>query len=105
MEFINYATGWDLDMEAMLRTGERIFNLKRLINVRRGISRKDDVLPARILSRKRGGQGPAAENLPHLGVMLNEYYACRDWSEEGIPTSEKLTELHLPAYVSREISF
>jgi aldehyde:ferredoxin oxidoreductase len=87
-------------MEAMFRTGESIFNLKRLVNVRRCISRKDDMLPVRMLTRKRGGQGPAAENLPHLGAMLNESYACRGWSEEGIPTPQKLTELELSAYVT-----
>jgi aldehyde:ferredoxin oxidoreductase len=32
-------------------------------------------------------------NLPPLGQMLSEYYEYRGWSEEGIPTQEKLKEL------------
>jgi aldehyde:ferredoxin oxidoreductase len=94
IELLNSVTGWDMDFEEFLRTGERICNLKRMFNVRRGISRKDDTLPARILTRKRG-TGGSAEHLPHLGLMLSEYYAHKGWSEEGIPTKEKLNELDL----------
>lgn len=94
LELTNATTGWDMTQEDFLAMGERIFNLKRLFNVRRGISRKDDTLPARILTHKRGG-GSAGEYLPNLGAMLNEYYACRGWSEEGIPTWETLERLDL----------
>lgn len=91
---LNSATGWDMTPEEFMLVGERIFNLKRMISVRRGISRKDDTLPPRILTH-RLSQGGTRGNLPNLGVMLNEYYSCRGWSEEGIPTREKLTELGL----------
>jgi aldehyde:ferredoxin oxidoreductase len=93
-ELLRYATGWRLDLEEFMKTGERIFNLKRMFNVRRGISRKDDILPLRVLTHKRA-EGEAAESLPFLGLMLNEYYSCRGWSEEGIPKREKLVELDL----------
>lgn len=94
IELLNSVTGWNMDFNEFLRTGERICNLTRMFNVRRGISRKDDTLPARILTRKRG-TGQSAENLPHLGAMLSEYYAHKGWSEEGIPTKKKLNELDL----------
>jgi aldehyde:ferredoxin oxidoreductase len=94
-EWLDYVTGWEVDLRELMKIGERNFNLKRLFNVRRGISRKDDTLPQRLLTCKRGGSGPAAENLPHLGKMLNEYYLWRGWSEEGIPTKKKLAELAL----------
>lgn len=93
VEWINYVTGWSMDLHEFMMTGERIFNLKRMFNVRRGISRKDDTLPPRLLTHKRGGT--AAENLPDLGEMLSEYYAYRGWSEEGIPTEKKLRELNI----------
>jgi len=92
--WINYVTGWELSLDDLLKMGERIFTLKRMFNVRRGISRKDDALPPRLLTHMRG-RGGAAENLPFLGKMLNEYYRYRGWSEEGIPSKEKLKELHL----------
>lgn len=93
-EMLRYATGWDIDKEEFLLTGERIFNLKRMFNVRRGISRKDDFLPLRFLTHPRG-DGDSANMLPHLGLMLNEYYSHRGWSEEGVPTKGKLIELGL----------
>jgi aldehyde:ferredoxin oxidoreductase len=91
---LNHAVGWDLDKDEFLLAGERIFNLKRMISVRRGISRKDDTLPPRILTH-RLPEGGTKGNLPFLGLMLNEYYAARGWSEEGIPTREKLLQLDL----------
>jgi aldehyde:ferredoxin oxidoreductase len=87
-------TGVPLDVAELLKIGERIFNQKRLYNVRCGISRKDDTLPARFLTLKRTGEG-LTPNLPPLGEMLSEYYQVRGWSEEGIPTPEKLRDLGL----------
>jgi aldehyde:ferredoxin oxidoreductase len=87
-------TGREMSIDDFVKTGERIFNLKRLYNVRLGISRKDDTLPFRSLTFKRTGKG-LTPNLPPLGQMLSEYYEYRGWSEEGIPTPEKLKELEL----------
>lgn len=64
-----------------------------MINVRRGISRKDDILPARILTQRL--EGGTRGYIPHLGLMLDEYYAFRGWDEIGIPTPAKLKELNL----------
>ena len=93
VRLLNSATGWDMDKDEFLLTGERIFNLKRMFSVRRGISRKDDILPARILTQRL--EGGTQGYIPHLGLMLNEYYAERGWDEIGIPTREKLRELGL----------
>jgi aldehyde:ferredoxin oxidoreductase len=94
LEWLNCTTGWQISLEDFLLTGERIFNLKRLINCRRGISRKDDTLPPRFLSTPRGaGIGP--EKLPPIHYLLWEYYKLRGWREEGIPSQEKLDQLNL----------
>ncbi len=94
LPLLNSATGWDMTLDEFLLTGERIHNLKRMFSVKRGISRKDDILPARILTHRltTGGTGG---NLFHLGAMLNEYYTFRGWSEEGIPTRATLIRLGL----------
>ena len=92
-EFVNAATGWDMNLEEFMRIGERISNFKRMFSVRRGISRKDDTLPPRILTHRL--EGGSRGNLPFLGAMLDEYYDYRGWSEEGIPSQEKLTQLGL----------
>jgi len=92
-QLLNCACGWEVDKNELLRIGERISNLRRMINVRRGISRKDDILPARILTQRL--EGGTRGYIPHLGLMLDEYYAFRGWDEIGIPTAAKLMELNL----------
>jgi aldehyde:ferredoxin oxidoreductase len=94
LDFLNAATGWDADLDEFYRMGERIFNLQRMICVRRGVRAEDDTLPERFLKTTRGA-GPAGENLPDLDVMLAEYYDVRGWGQDGIPTDEKLKSLGL----------
>ena len=94
MKWYHNVTGREMTIDDFMKIGERIFNLKRLYNVRLGISRKDDTLPFRSLTFKRIGKG-ITPNLPPLGQMLSEYYEYRGWSEDGIPTPEKLKELGL----------
>jgi len=87
-------TGRETELSDFMLTGERIFNLKRMYNVRCGVSRKDDTLPLRVLTRSRTG-GRAKERLPHLGRMLHDYYQCRGWDEFGLPRTETLQRLGL----------
>jgi len=94
VEAFNLVTGLSFDKEEFLKTGERIFNLKRMYNVKCGISRKDDALPPRILNLKRG-EGADEDRLPCLNEMLHDYYKLRKWDEFGIPKREILTELGL----------
>ena len=94
VEWLNYITGWNFNLEEFMQTGERLYNLKRLFNVRLGISRKDDTLPMRLLTHRRG-EGGTVRELPNLGTMLSDYYEYRGWGEEGIPAPEKVAELGL----------
>jgi aldehyde:ferredoxin oxidoreductase len=91
-------TGWNLSVKDLLKAGERIYNLERLLAVREGISRKDDILPARLLNE-------TLPNGPAKGVklgekdfnrMLDEYYEIRGWDTKGRPKREKLEEFGIP---------
>ena len=80
--------------EELLRTGERIFNAKRLINVGRGLTRKDDYLPKRLLSLpQRDDIGPVDPQV--MERMLAEYYRLRGWDANGAPTKARLKALKL----------
>jgi aldehyde:ferredoxin oxidoreductase len=92
--WLNLITGWGMDISEYMKAGERIFNLKRLYNVRLGVSRKDDFLPYRFLTLNRTGED-LTNQLPPMGKLLSDYYAYRGWSEEGIPTASKLEALGL----------
>ncbi|MDA8125903.1 MAG: aldehyde ferredoxin oxidoreductase family protein [Deltaproteobacteria bacterium] len=94
LEWVSFVTGASLTPREYMAKGERISNLKRMYNVRCGITGKDDVLPARFLTLKRG-TGGAADHLPDLPAMLAEYYEYRGWDENGLPRQEKLKTLGL----------
>ena len=94
VEWLNFVTGWEMDISEFMKAGERIFNLKRLYNTRIGISRKDDCLPPRLTSLERTGE-ELTNKLPPLGQMLSDYYDYRGWSEFGIPTQATIRALQL----------
>ncbi len=98
VNWVNVVTGWDMSLDELLEAGERANNLKRMYNLRLGLSRKDDVLPPRIAAAKLE-EGGAKDFIPNLGSMLDEYYAQRGWSKEGIPLPETLMRLGLQAEV------
>lgn len=99
IEALNNITGWEVNFEEFIQSGERIFNLKRLFNTSHGISRKDDILPDRI-SKETRKSGGAADSLPNLKKQLEEYYKFRKWNSEGIPQEEKLKELGLNEFIN-----
>jgi len=93
-EWLNSCTGWNTTPEDLMRTGERIFTAKRAINATRGLTRKDDSLPKRLLTvPQRDDIGPVSP----LGMerMLTEYYRLRGWNADGAPTKARLKKLGL----------
>lgn len=94
VDWLNLITGWNMDIPEYMKVGERLFNLKRMYNVRLGVSRKDDFLPYRFMTLNRKGED-LTNQLPPMGRLLSDYYAYRGWSEDGIPTQGKLEELGL----------
>jgi aldehyde:ferredoxin oxidoreductase len=92
---IETATGIDMGgHEGLMKTGERIYNLERLFNLKAGMTSEDDTLPRRMLEEPLP-EGPAKGMVAHLGEMLPEFYELRGWTPDGIPTEEKLRELGL----------
>jgi aldehyde:ferredoxin oxidoreductase len=102
--YYTLATGIPMTAEELDTAGERIENLARLFNVREGKgTREYDTLPWKIKNT------PVPEDGPAKGVVvsdeefqlgLDDYYAARGWTSDGIPTVEKLNELNLGEYAS-----
>jgi len=92
--WLNMVTGWQMSGDEFLRAGERMVNLKRMYNVRLGVSRKEDTLPRRFLGMALAGGGTKGF-VPDLTPMLDEYYTYRGWDSEGVPTPKRLRELAL----------
>jgi aldehyde:ferredoxin oxidoreductase len=96
-KIVGYVTGWDITLAELERIGERIYNLERLINVNRGMSRKDDTLPYRVMNEPIP-EGPAKGRYcskEDLDALLDTFYSLRGWDRNGIPAKEKLAELGL----------
>jgi aldehyde:ferredoxin oxidoreductase len=91
---LNSATGWDLKMEDLLTIGRRIVTLKRLFNLRRGLTITNDRLPALLL--KPLDSGGTEGNVPDLNVLLSGAYAEYGWdSNTGEPMQQTIKELGL----------
>ncbi len=92
---VNQALGWGWTGEEAMRTGERIFNLKRLINAAYGVTAADDALPKRLATLPRPSGG-AAGVLPDMALMMAEYYEARGWDPvTGAASPQRLAALDL----------
>jgi aldehyde:ferredoxin oxidoreductase len=92
LEYMNAATGANYTLEELSEAGQRIINIERLFLVKAGFTRKDDSLPKR-MTEEPMPEGPSKGHVCHLEEMLDEYYAVREWTPEGVPTPEKLARL------------
>ena len=92
-EMIGPITGWDVDADELLKTGERITNLERMLINKLGFTGKDDKLPKRLTDEKMP-EGPSEGQVVDLETMKKEYYELRGW-HDGIPTQAKIEELGL----------
>lgn len=92
--FINAATGFDYKKKSLMQVGERINNIKRLINVKLGITRADDKLPSHL--KKVLSNGRTTNVDLDLEDNLRKYYETRNWDwNTGAPSEEKLKELNI----------
>ncbi|MEF8757934.1 MAG: aldehyde ferredoxin oxidoreductase C-terminal domain-containing protein [Halobacteriales archaeon] len=80
------AVDWPHD--DLARTGERIWTVTRLFNVREGFDRRSDGVPDALDERGEFSR-------ERFETTLDEYYAVRGWSAEGVPTRATLERLEL----------
>ena len=91
---VNAAGGYDLSLEDLLRSGERAWNLKRLINLRLGLKPENEKLPKLLLQAY--AEGGAAGFVPDVAAMRAAYYTARGWDlNTGRPSAARLVELGL----------
>jgi aldehyde:ferredoxin oxidoreductase len=89
-------TGSTMSVGELSDAAERINTVARLINVREGLSRKDDSLPWKVMNEPIPDDGPvkgAFVTQDELDLMLDDYYQARGWTLEGVPTTAKLRQL------------
>jgi aldehyde:ferredoxin oxidoreductase len=92
--WFNLATGIEKDFESLMISGERMSNLRRLINLKLGLDPASDTLHERLITVKRE-KCPAADHLPPIKEMVVDYYHVRGWDADGKIKAKKLEELGL----------
>jgi aldehyde:ferredoxin oxidoreductase len=91
---LNGATGWGLETDDLMTLGKRIVTLKRLLNLRRGVTRADDRLPDLLM--RPLADGGTEGTVPDVDTLLAGAYAEYGWDPEtGKPTPETLEEFGL----------
>ncbi|MEW6456257.1 MAG: aldehyde ferredoxin oxidoreductase family protein [Acidobacteriota bacterium] len=94
-ELIRVTTGWEVSVEELKESGKRIVDLERMINLREGITRKDDTLPKRYFDEEmklRVAKGHRIDR-EKFQEMLSGYYKLRKWNEDGTLYPERINEL------------
>ncbi len=93
----NLVTDFELNPAELREAGERIIALKKAYNVREGWTRKDDILPQRIMKDAiPDGMSKGFVVAPgELNLMIGDYYSSRGWTKAGLPKKGKLMELEL----------
>ena len=105
-EVYSAATGIESGPQDLMTAAERSFNLWKVLNVREGFSRKDDVFPDiwfGTITDPWGNEARAMDFFKTRSVskeefegLLDDYYDERGWDiEKGVPTKAKLAELGL----------
>jgi aldehyde:ferredoxin oxidoreductase len=96
-EVIEAITGMKFTEDELLGIGERIHNMKGHFNHREGVTRKDWLLPTRVLEDPIPAGPSEGSKISHeqMNKMLDEYMAARGWTTDGDPTPEKLEELDI----------
>jgi len=90
-------TGIPLTAEELRTAGERVWNLEKAYNIRESWTRKDDSLPPRMFNDPIPDGDAKGSHLTkeEFDFMLDDYYAARGWTRDGMPTKKKLMELEL----------
>jgi len=94
-EVLEAITGLKFTEDELLKIGERIHNMKGNFNAREGVTRKDWLLPPRILEDPipEGVAKGHKISVEEMNLMLDDYMKARNWTSDGVPTPEKLKEL------------
>ncbi len=96
-EVIEAITGMKFTEDELLKIGERIHNMKGAFNYSEGVTRKDWLLPPRILQDPipEGVSKGSKISVEEMNTMLDDYMKARGWTQDGQPAPEKLRELDI----------
>ena len=100
-EAVSAVTGWDVDLNELVKTGERIGDLRLLFTLREGINPLKLAVPGAAIGSPPLEDGPTKNNSVDIDLITREFCAEMDWDlETGRPSVRKLRELGLEAIIN-----
>jgi aldehyde:ferredoxin oxidoreductase len=95
---LNAITGWDMSVEDVMKAGDRIFTIQRVLNNAWGISAADDTIPKRFFVPAKTG-GRAGKYPADFKQELKKLYAERGWEANGFPGKDKIESLGIDKWI------
>ncbi len=96
---LGIAIGKTLSPQDLNLIGERLYTIKRLINLKVGWKKEWEKLPQVMLQKL---EGPTEGNVPDTEIQLGEWYQQRDYNyTTGIPSSQVLEKTGLTTLLNR----
>ncbi|MBD3406337.1 MAG: aldehyde ferredoxin oxidoreductase [Candidatus Lokiarchaeota archaeon] len=93
VDLFKMVVGWDYSLDELKLTGERIFTLMRLFNLKLGYDSSNERLPEIVMQSL---EGPTEGFVPDTEAQLDAWYSFRDWDRTtGRPSKSKLELLNL----------
>lgn len=100
VQLFSAATGQEIDVQELLRIGERTHNVEKAFNVlHTSWDRRDDMPPHRFTTVPLDGKYRI--DLEQWNALLDQYYALHGWDSRGLPTRKTLTRLGLDDIADR----
>ncbi|MCE7748705.1 MAG: hypothetical protein GPJ51_09915, partial [Candidatus Heimdallarchaeota archaeon] len=96
-DLLGMAVNRNYTSEDLILLGDRIYALKRLVNLRLGWKPELQVLPNVMRQRL---DGPTEGNIPDFKIQLKEWYEYRNYDiETGYPRKELLEQLEMSSFI------
>ncbi len=93
---VKSVTGLDMTFWELMKAGERRINMMRQLNLRRGLSSRNDRLPEKVFRPIPDGPSAGRKvDREAFGNMVSLYYGLMGWDGQGVPGENKLKELGL----------
>ena len=94
-------TGWDFDLDEVFKTGERIFTMRHIFNLREGHNPLTRNMPGRMIGAPPLKEGNVKGVTVDVKNLNNEFLTKLGWDiHTSVPTEAKLTELGMDSLLA-----
>jgi aldehyde:ferredoxin oxidoreductase len=103
---LNAVTGWDMTMEDIYKTGERIYTMRHLFNLREGQNPLERNIPQRMIGEPPLTEGNVKGVTVDIQSLTREYLQQLDWdAHTTIPSEARLRELGMTFAVKDRVAW